>query len=170
VYKRRILFWLLGTVTLSARLWAGTFFLYIEETCNGERGLFMTGTREGILNNFFENDQIIYDDMSDKGKGSRIASGDVAQPLSTARRGGADFLLAVAIQSRVEKISPEPKSRENIKSTCDYYLYEVGTGRLLTQGTLSMEKTGLEYKKERDELGFDLGRSISLALAPYYAP
>ncbi len=153
---------------LSGRLWAGTFFLYIEESCNGERGLFMTGTREGILDTFFENNQIIYDDMSDKGAGNRILSRDVIQPLATARRGGADFLLAVDIQSTLEKVSAEPKAPEYIKSTCAYFLYEVETGRLLTQGKLSLEKKGLAEKKERDELGFELGCRISRDLDTFF--
>ncbi len=168
--KKTVFFIVFVLTLMQPSLRANTFFLYIEESCNGERGLFLTGAREGILDTFFENDQIIYDDMADKGRGDRLDSGDIVHPLSTARRGGADFLLAVAIQSHVEKSSPEPKAPENIKSSCAYYLYEVGTGRLLTKGSYRMEKTGLAEKKEWDEMGFELGRTISRSLSGFFTP
>lgn len=168
--KKNVVLVVLVLTLVQPSLLANTFFLYIEESCNGERGLFLTGAREGILDTFFENDQIIYDDMEDKGRGDRLETQDIDNPLSTARRGGADFLLAVAIQSHVEKSSPEPKSPENIRSSCAYYLYEVGTGRLLTKGSYRMEKTGLAEKKERDEMGFELGRTISRGLSGFFTP
>jgi hypothetical protein len=162
-----VFFWVFTIFT--GQVYAGTFYLYMEETCNGERGLFLTGAREGILDTFFERDQIIFDDMADSGKGGFIASRDVAGPLAAARRGGADYLLAVDIKTIVEKTDASPKARENIKSVCTFLLFEVGTGWLLEEGTLQMEKKGLEEKKERDELGFALGIEISAALGKYFS-
>jgi hypothetical protein len=147
---------------------AGTFFLYLEETCDGEHGVLLAGARLGIIDTFFENGQILFDDVADQGRGTRVKTRDVVRPLAVARRGGAEYLLAVAIDSLVEKTSSEPKAPENIKSTCTFLLYEVGTGRLLTEGSLAMEKKGLKDEKERDDLGFELGHKISMTLDNFF--
>ena len=82
--KRAHIFTLLFIfMLLSGRLWAGTFFLYIEESCNGERGLFMTGTREGILDTFFENNQDRMDYRRFRLRGWPIGSGPVEAAAKT---------------------------------------------------------------------------------------
>jgi hypothetical protein len=152
-------FWLSGGTS-----WAGTVYLYIEESCNGERGFFLTKAREGMFDALFTDGHIIFDDMSDKGTGTRLVNLDVAVPLAAARKGGADFLITLSIESTVRKLSDRPKSPEKIDSRCRYALFEVGTSRRLVEGELFLQNDGKEVELDRDRLGFELGREVAAAV------
>jgi hypothetical protein len=157
------------SIVISPPLFAGTFFLYIEETCNGERGLFLTQAREGLFDSFFESGHIIFDDLSDSGKGTRLVSKNITAPLAAARLGGADYLIALAIESTIEKkTSAGKKADEDISSRCTFLLYEVGTGRLVCQGSRSLENKGREDEFDRNKLGFELGREVASSLENHF--
>ncbi len=147
-------------VFCAARASAVTVYLYLEESCNGERGLYLTAAREGVFDVLFGAGHIVFDDASDKGLGTRIASADLDAPLSVARRGGADYLMTVAIESKVEKTSAGPKATEKIDSRCAFALFEAGTGRLIARGEYALSNRGKEKDLDRNKLGFALGREI----------
>jgi hypothetical protein len=156
-------FWLMffGLTLLSA----GTVFVYIEESCNGERGFFLKRTRDGLFDLLYENGHIIFDDISDKGMENRFSGENFAIPLAAARKGGADFLIALSIDSTVRKVSATPKSPEKIDSRCRFLLLEVVTSRHVAQGEFVLNNNGKETEMDRDKLGLELGREIAGALA-----
>jgi hypothetical protein len=139
-------------------LYPGTFYLYIEEQCNGEAGQFLATVRIGIFDAFFTAGHIIFDDGLDKGLGGKIPTKDLALPLARARAGGADFLIAAAIVSTSEKI---PGNLEKISSTCSFFLYEAGTGRLMGSGSVSADNRGKETEIDREKLGLMLGQKAA---------
>jgi hypothetical protein len=162
--KKALLGFVLMFLGLSL-LSAGTVFVYIEESCNGERGFFLKRTRDGLFDQLYESGHIIFDDMSDKGIANRYSGEDFAIPLAAARKGGADFLIALSIDSTVKKVSGEPKAPEKIDSHCRFLLLEVGTGRRLAQGEFVLNNDGQEATLDRDKLGLELGHEIAAALA-----
>ena len=157
----------------AARMSAHTVYLYIEESCNGEHGFFLTKAREGVFDSLFNAGHIVFDDSSDTGTGTRLVTLDVAVPLATARNGGADVLLTISIESKANKI-PTGKAGERIASRCSYALFEVGSGRKLAQGERELSNLGKEAVMDRNELGrslgHDIGKEIERALAHGGAP
>ncbi|HEQ71328.1 MAG TPA: hypothetical protein ENN69_02470 [Spirochaetia bacterium] len=137
---------------------AGTFYLYIEEETDGVRGTFLPDAREGLIDGFFTADHIIFDDAVDPASGNRLSHGDVRVPLADARRGGAEYLIAVRIVSTVHETNA---GEETLDSVVWYFLYEVGTGRLIGKGSLEDSNEGREGEYGRKKYGFSLGEKIA---------
>ncbi|MBN2352135.1 MAG: hypothetical protein JXD23_06145 [Spirochaetales bacterium] len=147
-------------VSCAARGFAVTVYLYLEESCNGKHGLFLTAAREGVFDVLFGANHIVFDDTQDKGLGTKILADDLAVPLSVARRGGADYLLTIVIDSTIEKMSAGPQAPEKIDSRGTYALFEAGTGRRIARGECELNNRGKEEGMDRNKLGFDLGREM----------
>ena len=155
---------LLGLLLLSGfktSLGAETIFVYLEESCNGEKGNYLTEIKEGIFDAFFEAGHIVFDNTRDKGRNSCVKNKDFSVPLAAAVKGGAGYLLAVGVESTVVKIQ---ENVERISTTAQVYLLEASAGDIIYSGRVELSNSGNETLVTRDKLGFELGVMITALL------
>lgn len=146
---------------------AGTFYLYIEERCNGEQGYFLTGVRFGLIDTLFEQGHIVFDNALDPGTDSRLTSEGIRPVFAAAWEGGAEYIVVVAVISTVEKTTARA---DRIAGSCVFRLYDVENGTLLGKGAFALDNAGREHEFEKDALGFEIGRRAACLIADINLP
>ncbi|MBN1797240.1 MAG: hypothetical protein JW822_01595 [Spirochaetales bacterium] len=139
-------------------LFSETIFIYLEESCNGENGIYLTEIKEGIFDALFESGHVVFDNSKDDASHSYIKLKNFSVPLNVAVKGGARYLLAVAVESTVEKID---EAQERISSTAHVYLLQARTSTIIYSGTVTLSNSEVEGVMSKEHLGFELGYLIA---------
>ncbi len=138
-----------------------TIFIYLEESCNGENGIYLSEIKEGIFDALFESGHIVFDNSKDDGSHSYIKLKNFSVPLNVAVKGGAKYLLAVAVESTVQKIN---EAEERISSTAHVYLLQARTSSIVYSGRVMLSNGEAEELMSKEQLGFELGLLIAQML------
>jgi hypothetical protein len=154
---------ILFTISLPAA--AETIYVYLEESCNGENGIYLSEIKEGIFDAFFEAGHIVFDNIRDKGSKTYVKNKDFSMPLKAAVKGGAGYLLAVGVESKVDKIN---ENTEKISSSAQVYLLQTSTGEIIYSGKVELCNSGKEDLLTKDKLGFELGVMITALLDNHF--
>jgi hypothetical protein len=149
---------LLFLLLMRGPLFSETIFIYLEECCNGENGIYLTEIKEGIFDALFESGHVVFDNSKDDGSHSYIKVKNFSVPLNVAVKGGARYLLAVAVNSTVEKINQD---QERISSTAQVYLLQANTSTIVYTGSVTLTNTDTEKLMSKEYLGFELGLLIA---------
>jgi len=144
---------------------AETIYIYVEECCNGENGIYLDQVKEGIFDVLFEAGHVVFDDVKDKGAGTFIEEKNFKKPIAIARKGGARYVLAVGVQSAAQKID---ENRERISGTAQVYLILARTGAVIYAGKAEISNKGNENELTKDKLGFELGGMIAALVTPLW--
>jgi hypothetical protein len=154
---KRIVVWFF-LVLILVPLSSETIFIYLEESCNGENGIYLTEIKEGIFDALFESGHVVFDNSKDDGSHSYIKVKNFSVPLNVAVKGGARYLLAVAVDSTVETINQD---QERISSTAQVYLLQANTSTIVYTGSVTLSNTDTEELMSKEYLGFELGLLIA---------
>jgi hypothetical protein len=145
---------------------AETIFIYLEESCNNQHGIYLDQVKEGIFDALFEAGHVVFDDVKDNGGSSLIEEKDFKKPITIALKGGAKYVLAVRVRSETQKIS---ENSERISGTAQVYLLLARTGVVVYTGEVRLSNNGNEVELTKDKLGFELGGMIAALVTPLWA-
>ncbi|MCW8966842.1 MAG: hypothetical protein OQK82_09195 [Candidatus Pacearchaeota archaeon] len=141
-----------------------TIYIYTYEVCSDEPVPTEFQVKEGILDGLFDAGHIVFDDISDSSHPDLLAGDTIDTLLTTARKGGAYYLLGARIISHV--LSETDK--DQIESTASYYLYDVYSGKLLKEGITKVDNVKNKNKLSKQLLWFQLGHYISDEISRVY--
>lgn len=143
---------------MTGMMFARTVFIYIEETCNGEKGEFLSDARDGIFEVLFDQGHIVFDNGKEGIDNDIITRENLSSVIFTAQHGGAEYLIAVSIASEKEEL---PGKKFRIYSTGEYFVFNVDSGELLFKGTAEFSNKGRESDISLKQCGLFLGRDIA---------
>jgi len=147
-------------LSLCSYLSAKALFVYIEEKYDGESGV-ASAVREGIFDYLFNEGYIVFDDVKIDFRDNRIKTNSLGYIFFAAEEGGADFIIVLEIRSQLTKIDDR---LQHITTSCNFFLYEVKTGKLLFKGTINENNDGREADTKIQELGFRIGKETALKI------
>ena len=162
---KRIVYFILLIFFSFGLLSAETFYLYIEESCNEIQGIYLAEAREGIFSEIFDFGHIIFDNVADDGCGTILKKRDFSKPLNIALTGGANYLIAVRIDTFTTIYSG---NLNQIESTATIFLIHVETGELIYSDKLMIDNKGKENEQTKDIFGFELGGIIAREIEQAY--
>ncbi len=152
-----VMFFVGGIVSLFSE----TLCLYVEERTNGEQGPFPPPVKEGIYNGLFEENYIVFDTGDKAIYNVDWKKGLFATVLEVAREGGARYVIAVKVDSKLVK---DKERGDHVSINSRYYVVDVEKGVLLGKGSLSGSNRGEEKEVNQSKLGFSIGMKIARAI------
>lgn len=187
----RILVFCLLSGTMSVLLSADTFFIYLEETniypqetdkspketniypqesadaaspydSSPHHGGTVNGStvKEGLFNGLFDLNHIVFDNVRPSYR-VRWQTAEFKELIHTAADGGAQYVVAAKV---THLSSPYKKAVERLKSTVQYYCYEVKREVLVGRGVLTRNNWGREIELNEEKLGLLLGQDLSFEI------
>jgi hypothetical protein len=144
----------------------GTFFVFVEETVDGEFLLEdVSPVSEGLLLGLFDRGHIVFDD-------SKIEPGfpweqlDFSRFLETGRSGGAEYFVAAKVDTETVQLEPAEGKPTAIRysSNVEFYCFDVEKRELLANGEIFDTNEGAERTKGRIDLGMELGNRLSASV------
>ena len=157
----------LGGVFLArGAAYGGTFFVFVEETVDGEFILDdVSPVSEGLLMGLFDRGHIVFDDNSLE-PGFPWEREDFSRFLEIGREGGAEYFVAVNVATASHRLDPAEGDAAPLRytSVIKYYCFDVGRGRLLAKGDLSHSSEGMESSLGRVDFGMELGSRLSASV------
>lgn len=139
---------------------ARTLFVYIEEKLTGDYGI-ANAVREGIFDYLFNEGYIVFDDSTIDSRDNRIKTNSLGYIFFEAEEGGADFIIVLELVSQINKIG---EGLGQFVASCNFYLYEAKSGRLIFKGIINQNNKGKEADFKIDELGFKMGKETALKI------
>ena len=146
-------------------VFGNTFFIFVEESLNGEYGEAVSPVSEGLLAGLFDKGHIVFDDNG-LDPGFPWEAMDFTRLLKAGREGGAEYFVAVRVLTFSHKVdSSEAESRKaRYDSTVSYTCWRVAGSRLLGSGEMAGTTDGGEQTLSRASMGLDLGERLSVAV------
>ncbi|MBN2444161.1 MAG: hypothetical protein JXJ04_22550 [Spirochaetales bacterium] len=141
-----------------------TIYIYTYEVCSDEPVPPEFQVKEGILDGLFDAGHIVFDDMSDSSQPDLLGTDTIDTLITTARKGGAYYLVGARIISHV--LSGSDKNQ--IESTATYYLYDVYSGKLIKEGMTKVDNRTNSITLSKQLLWFRLGHYISDEISQAY--
>jgi hypothetical protein len=151
---------LLAITLLGGKLPGKTFFIFVEETVDNTYVESVSPVSEGLLLGLFDRGHIVFDDTGMEA-GFEWEKPDFGEFLRKGGIGGAEYFIAVNVQSR--SFNAGIKSNSNIicESTLRYYCFDIEKKKLLKTGIMEENNAGKESKLDRTALGMILGELLS---------
>ncbi len=109
---------------------------------------------DGVMGTLFDAGHIVFNASTTKSvKKKGLPSYKEPEDFLTAKSGGASFLLEIAMHYL-------KKDKKEVPEFADYRLFNVISGKLLTDGKIRMEKDPPGKKKSKEEKLADMGRNM----------
>ncbi len=161
---KKALLLLIMVLALISNLYSETFYIYVEETYNGEEPSVYPPAKESLLDGLFELGHIAFDDV--EGEGDINWNNEAFDSLiRKGLFGGARILFIVNISSYSE-INDDDKV--SIAATAEYYCIDVRIAKIIARGSINMDNFYKEEQINQEELGFLLGSELSYIVDTVY--
>ncbi len=143
-------------------IYAETIFVYtVSEGTDKTLKTSVPYLEDGVLDVLFDAGHIVFNASSIKPVEKKgLDSYKEPEDFLTAKSGGASFLLEIAMHYTLKDDKEVPRSAE-------YHLYNVISGRLLTDGKVLIEKDAGGKKKSNEEKLTDMGRAMVNGILGY---
>jgi len=151
-------------LALISNLYSETFYIYVEETYNGEEPSICSPAKESLLDGLFELGHIAFDDI--EGEGDINWNNEAFDSIiNKGLYGGARILFLVNISSHSEINDDDMLS---IVSTAEYYCIDLRIAKIIDFGSINMDNFYKEEQINQEELGFLLGSELSYIVDTVY--